>query len=72
MLCLPDTWRKLRSVWREAVSVCLVLYGCPVAITLKQVGCIGWHAQDGPQRVRVRGGVAAMVNTVANGVLLIP
>jgi hypothetical protein len=45
MLCLPDTRRNLRSVWRKALSLCLVLYDCPVAITLKQVGCIGSHAQ---------------------------
>jgi len=50
MLCLPDTGRKLHSIWREA------LYGCPVAITLKQVGCIGWHAREGPLRVLWRGG----------------
>jgi hypothetical protein len=70
MLYLSGTGRKLRSVWREAVSLCLVVYGCPVAVTLKQVGCIGWHAREGP--LRVRGGVAVMVNTVANGVLLLP
>lgn len=70
MLCLPDKGGKFCSVWREAVSLCLVLYGCPAAVTLKQVGCIGWHARECP--LRVRGGVAVMVNTVANGVLLLP